>query len=158
MSVIKAKRKESPVQFITNAKRLNQILHDRLDKYMKKFINSSLETKKYRHLAKSKNYPLWKQPVFNSMVVLSSVEYANLIRIKDKVSYQKRLNHLQTAKDNLKLLKESMEELYRIYRKFIKDKFILQLASLIEDEDKLIDGVINKDKKVYTEILQNSHT
>lgn len=151
MSVIVAKRSVSTVEYVRQAQRIVDILQERLTKYQKK-INTGV---RYRHLAKSTFYPIWNAPLFDAQTVYRQVQLANLTKVTDKESFNKRLTHLDQASQYLKLLESDITTLYTSCSSVIKDQFLIVLTQAIDKEVALIKGVKASDKLHFQDIVSD---
>lgn len=151
MSVIVAKRSVSTVEYVRQAQRIVDILQERLTKYQKK-INAGV---RYRHLAKSTFYSIWNAPLFDAQMVYRQVQLANLTKVTNKESFNKRLTHLDQASQYLKLLESDITTLYTSCSSVIKDQFLIVLTQAIDKEVALINGVKSSDKLHFQDIVSD---
>lgn len=127
MSVRVANRNLSKIEYIYNAQQLMFLVKERITKYANKVDNS----KRYKHFAKSINYPIWNSPIYHSQMIYQYVQLANKERDTNK-----RLDYLSSAGQNLTLLEASLETMYKNFQRIIKDKFIILATEKIDYERK----------------------
>ena len=139
MSVRVSDRNQSKVEYIYNAQQMCYLVRDRITKYANKVANST----RYKHFTKSSDYSVWNSPIYHAQMVYQYCQLAN--RERDTI---KRLDYLSNAGRNLELLETSTQTFYDKYRKIVKDKFMVLLATHIKYQKDLLKGCIKLAKSV----------
>ena len=134
MSVLKSKRKLSPVEFINNAIDLEIFTIKQCLKFPKRYtfvINNTL-------------IDLAKECLIN-------VKMANNIIPSNKQEYETRRLYLLTAKGNIVNLYTQLDIARELFE--IKENTFNEWVNLAIKEESLINGIINKDKDRYKNLI-----
>lgn len=143
MSVIVAKRNKSPVQYIDDARKIADIITDRMEQFLNKL---SKKYNKFKYIANRTYSYYYESPIKYACEAYIAVCYANRVYIKNKDSIEKRKKQLEIAIEYYNKLCSVLSIMFGKFNNFLKPTVISNILDLINNEVSQIQKIIQNDK------------
>jgi len=143
MSVLVSKRRNSSILYLDTARKIADIIPDRMCNLLNK-INNKYSNIKYISNRVFGYY--YEMPIKLSTDIYLNLGYANRLYTKDKTSLSKRIAILKESIEQYNKLQTLLSIIFSKFKDYINYNAIKNIVDLIDSEIKYIQGVIKHDK------------